>query len=99
MSSSLPMVTSGLAGGALRRQRGDIAASDGLRDARDDASARQDAVGGGAQRGILEQVGEAELLAERLPMAFGDHANEDPAVLGVENIVDRPGMLALGHRA
>ena len=51
------------------------------------------------KRRIVQQLLQAELLAETLPVAFGDDADENPAVRGVENIVDRPGMLALRHRA
>src|SRR6516225_11453101 len=65
---------------------------------RNDARARQDPVGGGAQARIVQEFLQTELTTKALPMAFGDHADEDAvAACSVENMVDRPRMLALRH--
>ena len=85
---------------SLAESSADVPALDHLGDARNDPRSRQDAVGGGAQRRIFGKFLQAELAAETLPMAFGDDADEDAfAARGLENIVDRPGMFALRHRA
>ena len=71
-----------------------------LGDARNDPGARQNPVGGGAQGRIVKKFLQPELLAKTLPVAFGDDADENAfAARGLEDVVDRPGMLALRHRA
>jgi hypothetical protein len=53
-----------------------------------------------ARARIIEKFRHAEFPAKTLPVAFGDHADEDAfAAFGLENIVDRPGVLAFRHRA
>ena len=73
---------------------------DDLGGARDDSAPRQDAVGGGAKGRIFQKFPLAEFAAKALPAAFGNDTDEDPlAAPGLEDIVDRPGMFAQGHRA
>ena len=82
------------------RQLGDVPAPDLLGNARNDPRTRQNAIGGIAQGRVVGKFLQAEFTAEAVPMAFGDHADEDAlAAGGVENVVDRPGVLALRHRA
>ena len=82
------------------RKLSHVPALDHLGDARNDpARARMRSVvvrSAGSSRNSCQ----AELAAEALPMAFGDDADENAlAARGLENIVDRPGMFALRHRA
>ena len=52
------------------------------------------------KRRIVGKFLQAELAAEAPPVPLGDDADEDAfAVRRVEDIVDRPGVLALRHRA
>src|SRR3954465_13983473 len=82
------------------RQFCDVPLPDDPGGARNDPPARQDAIGRGAQVGIIEEFSQAELAAKALPMAFSDDADEDTlAASGLEDVVDRPRMLALRHRA
>src|SRR6185437_1272084 len=73
---------------------------DDLGHARNDSRAREDAVGGRVQALIVQQILHPELPAEALPVALGDDADEDAlAVRRIKYVVDRPGVLALRHRA
>src|SRR3569832_2470978 len=68
-------------------------------DARNDPGARQDALGGRAQRRIFQKFNHAELAAETLPMALRNDPDKDAfATGGLENIIDRPSMFTLRHR-
>ena len=82
------------------RQFGNVPAFDLFRDARQNPRACEDAVGRGPQRRIVKKILQAELFAEGLPVTLGHHADEDALLArGIEDVVDRPGMLALRHRA
>ena len=82
------------------REIGDLPALDHFGDARNDPPARQYPVRGVAQGRIVSKFLKAELAAKAPPVPFGDDADEDAlAVRSIEDVVDRPGVLALRHRA
>src|SRR5262245_27131825 len=73
-----------------------VPASNLFGDARKDARAREDAVGGGRERRIVQKFLQAELTAEGQPVALGDDADEDTLLTGgIEDVVDRPGVFTL----
>src|SRR4029078_11489906 len=78
----------------LFREVGDVPAFDDVSDARNDARARQDSICRRPQTRIIRKLPHTKLPTEALPVAFGDDTNEDTPVLCIEDVVDRPGVLA-----